>query len=341
MKRALQSKLRLPPHSTRLFPKNHGATAYAITGIAAYCDWILLSDCSGLRTYLHHNRNTNNPRFIFLSLRSPFDAIQTFAQEVLPQLGQPFILISGSEDITLPKQTDTRWRKYNKAEAEMIDLIMNHSLLEHWYIENLDSDTHPRCSPLPLGMVFPHGAVAEVTVPSVPALSTRSLNVFCSHRHREGPQWQPRRDVSALARSTTWREFCTVLDDEISETDFQSELKRHSFVLCVEGGGLDPSPKAWESILHGAIPIIRKTALARAYGHLPVVMVDQWNINSISISRLKAWRNILSPWYDDPERRREVLKRLSIDYWWKAIATREPISSANSIAITNTEQRAS
>lgn len=35
-------------------------------------------------------------------------------------------------------------------------------------------------------------------------------------------------------------------------------MQSHAFVLCAEGGGVDPSPKAWQAILHGAIPIIRR-----------------------------------------------------------------------------------
>ena len=30
--------------STRLFPKGQGADAYRLTGVAARCDWVLLSD---------------------------------------------------------------------------------------------------------------------------------------------------------------------------------------------------------------------------------------------------------------------------------------------------------
>ena len=32
------------PLSTRLFPKNAGASTYRLTGLAAMCDWVILSD---------------------------------------------------------------------------------------------------------------------------------------------------------------------------------------------------------------------------------------------------------------------------------------------------------
>ena len=36
--------------NTLLFPKNQGAHAYQLTGIAAHCDWVLLTDGAGIQT---------------------------------------------------------------------------------------------------------------------------------------------------------------------------------------------------------------------------------------------------------------------------------------------------
>lgn len=50
---------------------------------------------------------------------------------------------------------------------------------------------------------------------------------------------------------------CFVLGGEgISHKDFHALLNTVPFIASVKGGGLDPSPKAWEAILAGTIPII-------------------------------------------------------------------------------------
>lgn len=322
----------LRPHATRLFPKNHGANAYTVTGIAAFCDWVLLSDNHAPHTHLRRNHPTDHPRHIFVSLRAPFHALRALVEQVLPLLSRDFVLITGSEDITLPRQTDARWRKFNAEERGMLARILDHPNLVHWYAENLDEGGHPKRSPLPLGLVFPEGMPDALVQPAPPLLGPRPLQVFCAHRHREGPQWETRRRISQLA-SSAWRSLCTVPANEMPEAVFMAQIERHAFVLCAEGGGLDPSPKAFSALLHGAIPIIRNTALAPAYARLPVVMVDDWTADALSAEALQNWRNALSPWFDNPTMRNEVLYRLSINYWWHIIENGTAIDGPGTLAL--------
>lgn len=314
------------PQATRLFPKNRGADGYAITGIAARCDWVVLSDHRAPHIHLHRTRDTDHPRHIFLSLRAPFHAIRHFAERILPRLTSDFVLITGSEDVTLPRQTDARWRPFDAEEQAMLDAILDHPNLQHWYAENLDEGGHPKRSPLPLGLVFPDGTPDALLPPDPPPLARRPLRVFCAHRHREGPQWGLRRHVTGLAEGP-WRAFCTVPAREMPETAFMARIEDHAFVLCAEGGGLDPSPKAFSALLHGAIPIIRATPVAAAYAHLPVAVVEGWTAEALSPDRLARWRDALVPRFDAPSARREVLHRLSVDYWWGIIEAGRPVEA--------------
>jgi len=319
------------PQATRLFPKNRGAEAYAITGIAARCDWVVLSDHRAPHIHLHRNRDTDQPRHIFLSLRAPFHAIRHFAERILPRLRADFVLITGSEDITLPRQTDARWRPFDAEEQAMLSRILDHPNLRHWYAENLDEGGHPERSPLPVGLVFPGGMPDGIVLPGPAPLAARPLRVFCAHRHRDGPQWELRRHVSRLARGP-WRDFCTLPGAELPEPDFMAEVERHAFVICAEGGGLDPAPKAFSALLHGAIPIIRDTALVPAYAHLPVVVVEDWTAGALSPARLARWRDALRPWFDEEAGRREVLHRLSGDYWWRIVESGRPVARSGALA---------
>lgn len=306
--------MRLEIHSTRLFPRGRGADQYVCTGVAARCDWVLLSDT--VPPHLHLVRRTRRPRHVFLSLRFPMPALHCFASELLPQLDSPFVLISGSEDVTIPRQTDQRWRAYTPAERAEIQAILDHPLLLHWFAENLDEAVHAKLSPMPLGMLFGQDGRQSSTreVPSPPPLHARPPRMFCAHRIRPGPQWEPRRTVSRHCGQGAWKRWSTLVEEELPETHFVARIEEHAFVLCVEGGGLDPSPKAWQAILHGAIPIVRATPLQPAYARLPVAFVPSWDAEAITAKRLREWHGQFAPQHDDPAARAEVVRRLGADY---------------------------
>jgi|GEM_PF-6092368 len=115
--------------SSRLFPKNKGASAYQITGVAELCDWVILSDHKMPTTHLVKNVETQ-PQTIFLSLRNSKAALPFFVDHIFPVLSRPFILITGSEDVTIPNQMDKRWPRYTAAERELWNTIGESPLLD-------------------------------------------------------------------------------------------------------------------------------------------------------------------------------------------------------------------
>jgi hypothetical protein len=307
-------------HSTRLFPKDLGADQYRLTGIAARCDWVVLSDKAAPQTHLIKQRSGTAPKTVFLSFRWQRAALRFFVGTVLPQITGPFILISGSEDTTIPNQTDARMAPFDQQDRADVAAILGHPLLTAWVAENLDHASHPKLHPLPLGMVFnedPH--IREmVAIPKPPPLSERPLKALCGHRMRPGAQWEARRKVADLAASE-WSDWCTRLEEDVTEHAFIDQIEQHAFVLCVEGGGLDPSPKAWLTLLHGAIPIIKRSALDKAYKHLPVAFVDDWTTDALSRELLKRWHQDFTPLFDQAGLRRAMHKRLGLDFWWDYI----------------------
>ncbi|HAS22668.1 MAG TPA: hypothetical protein DCR51_05905, partial [Idiomarina loihiensis] len=85
---------------------------------------------------------------------------------------------------------------------------------------------------------------------------------------------------------TKFSELVTIVNQEVSETKFLNLIEEHAFVLCVQGGGIDPSPKAWTAIAHGSIPIIASSPLDDAYSQLPVAFVNGWDEHSLSEKKL-------------------------------------------------------
>jgi hypothetical protein len=291
------------------------------TGIAARCDWVVLSDDEQPRTSLLRRVGTSSPRHVFLSLRSPFAAINFFHDRVLPKIEGPFVLVSGSEDVTIPNQLDLRWRRFHAAESAKIEAILRDPRLLHWFAENLDARSHPKFSPIPVGLVFPDPQASHrIPVPQVPPLAARPLRMLCSHRVWPDWQWDLRREVTELCRSE-FSGFCTITDGEEPVDEFEALLQQHPFVICAEGGGLDPSPTAWQALLHGAIPIVRSTALDEAYAGLPVALVQCWVADAFWAERFRAVLRQLAPAQDDPGHRGRVLQLLGIDAWWSTICS--------------------
>lgn len=306
-------------HNTRLFPKGQGAAAYQLTGIASRCDWALMTDRR--RGAELRGEPSVQPRTVFVSMRSAHRALPYFHAEILPLIKSPFVLVSGSEDFTVPNQLDARWRPSNSDERRIIREIALDERLIHWFVENRD-EVLPKTSSLPVGYVFIEEPINTVRIvePTTPLID-RPLSVLCAHKIREGAQWQTRREVTRLCQGRFF-DFVTVVDEPLSVDGFLTAVRQHPFALCVQGGGLDPSPKAWTCIANGTIPIIKSSPLDDAYRQLPVAFVEDWNEDCLTPSRLSNWVEALSPFYEDPALRRTVLHKLSLHYWWsKIIAT--------------------
>jgi hypothetical protein len=94
-------------------------------------------------------------------------------------------------------------------------------------------------------------------------------------------------------------------------------LREHPFTLCVEGGGIDPSPKAFEALRQGSIPIIKNSPLADAYRRFPVLVVEDWLEESLSYDFLLTEndriRGLWPDWF-------LVTERMKLSYWVELIS---------------------
>lgn len=309
--------------STRLFPKNQGANAVVLTGVAARCDWVITSDTRPPLVELRRLRGDAAPRTIFLSLRQPFAALAFFVQEVLPQLRVPFVLISGSEDVTMPLQCDHRWRPFNAKEDALLAQISSHRLLRRWYAENLDWAFAAKLEPLPLGVLPPTAADGSEPLlaldPPPPPIAERELLVLCAHRIRSGPQWQERSRLSHQLRALGYP-WLLLPEQELPPLAYRELLRSCSFVICASGGGWDPNPKLWHTLLQGAIPIVRSSDLDPVLAELPVWIVDHWDAVDWRLPALAKQRQALSKRQAD---RAEALEQLMLEHWWQRLASEQ------------------
>ena len=298
-----------------------------------------------LRVYGSASRQ---PRHIFV--RADKWILERFFARVLPLIRNTtrFVLLTGDSDMTVPKQVDSRFPSYVGTElGRQLDALRTDPRLVHWFAENLDTAGLPKMSALPIGLIEARPELDRVamsppvrrscSVPGVVPGAPRCppARALCVARLPPvmRPQWKDRQDVQKLCRGP-WAGFTSTSAtrrgdaggkvDLISSEQWVFTLARHEFTLCVHGGGLSPNPKAWEALLAGSIPILARDpegmgSLTEVFEGLPVAWVTRWSADALSPTKLQAWLKELRPAFEQPEKRAEVLKRLSMEYWWQKV----------------------
>jgi len=152
--------------------------------------------------------------------------------------------------------------------------------------------------------------IHDAAVKSIPTTThyfiDRPLKILVSDRVREGTgQWATRAKVMSMCDALP--KYCirpsNFTAEGVAHDTYIALLKSVPFVACAHGGGLDPSPKAWEAIMAGTIPIIQHSPLDDAYSQLPVAFVHSWEdllqpeSEAVLEELLKGWIVKLQPYY--------------------------------------------
>jgi len=238
------------------------------------------------------------------------------------------VLYSGSNDFTIPKNLDLRFNstQYNKKFQPPWNNITNHRFLLRWYAENHD-ELHPKVSTMPIGLnpkeFHPDTRNDFVPESNMTRLQDRPMKILSIDRIRKGPQWEDRKDAHTYC--TQIEDVCKAVDAALTHAEFAQLISSYPFLLCVHGGGIDPSPKAWEAIIAGTIPIIEHSTLDDAYKELPVAFVDsipsflQGNSSVINATLLN-WVNTLGKHYEcGSVLRNQTLEKLTMKYWFNKV----------------------
>ena len=270
-------------------------------GIAATADWALMVPC-----LFGDISKPPNTIFVHNYMLSHFtDSTLRFMNS-----SYRFVLISGGTDMTVPRSVDPRYRPLRGfAGADGGNLyheLIGHQNVIHWFCENHDL-THPKLSTLPTGMDFDKDDHRDdfPDASSVKPLQERPLKVLVSDRVRNGlGTWALRAEVVHMCESSSicLRPNIQNSDLGLPRTEYLKVLASVPFVACVRGGGLDPSPKAWEALLLGTIPIIQHSTLDDGYERFPVVFINNWseifeNENATTFLTQKLVE--LAPYYEE------------------------------------------
>ena len=233
----------------------------------------------------------------------------------------------GSEDCTFPRQTDVRWKSFSDSEIADFRKVINTSHAS-WFVENLDTPFQG-VEAIPGGLLG-NGPMQTWRVVKEGEFEEKRHNgklVLISHRIRSDPQYDSRRKVTGLGEDT-WSTFSHVIrpveDENLTGTEmdiieWRKLAKQFSFVACVEGGGLSPSPKFFDVLVGKSIPIIKESAISPVHELLPCVVVPAWEDKALTedflLQKLDEIRGRWKNWSS-------VFERLTDKFWAEYVFSR-------------------
>ena len=166
-------------------------------------------------------------------------------------------------------------------------------------------EEYPKLRPLPIGLkwnwkstrLFSEGKMEKKSeVSTIAASPDESKELFEAKRgnhsiflrhltgRKLGRKWQitnvalgtKREDIGEILNSTAPLNLVMTGGGMMGRKEYFEELKKHRFVVCPPGGGLD-THCTWEAFIAGTIPILPTSSLDPQFEGLPVWLVSDWN----------------------------------------------------------------
>ena len=315
------------------FMSTVGTSFTHVRGIATHCDWVVgVRPIETWYTDEHrvHGYMDRVPQTIFLNV----DEQQKFHDDLLPCFPphSRFVIITGDHDRTTPQQVDKRYLP--ALQPGTWESLLDDQRVLHLFVEHLDTPApSDRVTPIPLGLnpfefdghnadLALQYAVNHTTTDTVVPISQRPLKMIFTNRVRKGPQWNDRKQAMSICQHLP---HCDIQNRLVGQAAFMRTIQNFPFLLCVHGGGVDPNPNLFQALLAGVIPIMGPFAGQTMYKDLPVVIADgNWNdVNSTFLSRayLRDKLEELAPYFENAEKRAQVLEKLTLQYWWNKVET--------------------
>lgn len=292
-------------------------------GIHTYCDWSIgcrlvnwnkidIINCWGNPNIL--------PKIIFISCYS----FKLFFYKIYPYIPpeHKYIIIIGDEDSTIPNSKgDIRFDTNYTMTDKMWNAIVANPQIIHIFCTHLEIPATNKYSPIPVGFnpqEHPNYDIDHLLKININLdIMNKPLLIKGCCRIREGKQWDERRKIQQICNKE-WKNFTNW--SSIPKHKFFIEIQKYSFLLCPHGGGIEPNPKAFSAIYVGIIPIMKRFVNCDIiYDELPVVFIDDWTPDNITEEKLKFWRNKLKLYFYDDLKRKQVLEKLTTDYWFTKI----------------------
>ncbi len=262
-----------------------------------------------------------------------------FVSRVLPRIREPFVLVSGDEDVGHPVDPMLDGTRFglDPGERAAIRSMLEDPRLLAWFAQNAVGEacrsSRGKLRFLPIGLdlhsAYLRGAwgVAEGTPPEVQErdleavrraaapLDRRRPRVLAawSNNHSEGCGLHGLLDRRQLAQALTGN---PVVDLELGRSwdrmEYWQAMAGYRFVLAPVGHGLD-THRVWEALLLGCIVLVQESAISSGYQDLPVVPIRE--VADITPGRLADWQRE----HGEAAASSSDLPEVRMETWWRRI----------------------
>lgn len=220
----------------------------------------------------------------------------------------PFVLISGASDYA-PSVTF----------KEKYETLINKPNLLAWYSENNLSD-HPKMYGLPVGLCIHNTTQQNINNEMLLEMrqytkyfKERSPLIMAHWRNRIrnvcGDEYNEREKLYKIVQKHPDIFFFT--DEKYATKDYYQKIQEHQFIICPNGNGVDPAPRAWEAMALKVIPIMKTNIhVADVYKDLPCIIVDEWDQVFDTSFLIEQQTRVENMFQTD-----DYLHKLSVAYW--------------------------
>ena len=253
--------------------------------------------------------------------------LNRFVRGVLPRLREPFVMVTGDSDHTVPSDF-----------PEAVRQLVESGLVQHWFSTNYDGSAHRELiTGLPLGLNYARkneligalqrqgplrvemkplhqqedewDAIAAAASPLEQRLPKAVADFYLRDSSRDRKYGESRSDI---ARQLAGNSNVTWVERRCPLPELLAVYARHAFVISPHGNALD-CYRTWEALLMGCIPIVKRSPIDYLYADLPVAIVDAWS--QITALNLQRWLERFGAAFD----RRPLLQTLSSQFWQSRI----------------------
>jgi len=252
--------------------------------------------------------------------------IDAFFTQVSNKFKQPFILVTGDMDTTVPDDIQ-KWKEY-----------CDHPMLLSWYAQNVSKkNAHPKLKHSPIGLDYHtlhlSGQSHDWGEQMSPFAQEQQL-LKCKHEMKPITQTNHKKAVTNFHLSTygyplrrqQYREpilkecqtkDCVIWLPKQKRIDFWKSCNSCAFVICPFGNGLD-THRTWEVLCLGRIPIIPKSELNVLFEGLPVVEMEDTDWKHLSSDFLTTkYKEIVEKWQS------YNWNKLKLSFWVNKIKNNE------------------
>jgi len=205
-------------------------------------------------------------------------AVEIFFKNIFPFLKEPFILVSGDSDVSMP---------FNGYENYIDD-----EKLIVWFSQNL-TISHPKIKNLPIGLDYHTISKPNESHPwgigmlpieqenllnniknNAPSFNNRKFGCYINFHFS---YWgiNQRGDRQECLKKIN-NSICWFAPTYINREDSWIQMSQYCFVICPFGDGLD-THRLWETLILGCIPIIKTSGLDPLFEDLNVCIITDWS----------------------------------------------------------------